>query len=1291
MSSEFVHLHVHSEYSILDGLAGINTLIERTRELGMSALALTDHGALHGAVDFYTAAQEAGIQPIIGCEAYVATRRMDQREPKIDDKQHHLTLLAQDEIGYRNLLTLSSRAHLDGFYYKPRIDRDLLAQHHRGLICLSGCMSGEVARLLLNGQEEQARSVAAWYRDLLGPERYFIELQDQGLEGQDQLNRQLVTLARELELDVVATNDAHYVHSEEHRAHDILLCVQTGSTVNDEKRMRMGTPNFYLRSPAEMAALFGELPQALQNTVAIAERCRLKLEFDRVLLPQFDIPAGHSPDSYLRQLCEEGLVTRYETVTEAHRRRLDYELGVIAKTGYALYFLIVADFVSYARSRGILADPRGSVAGSIVIYCLGISNIDPLKYNIMFERFLHDERLGMPDIDMDFADDRRSEVIQYVTEKYGSDHVAQVITFGTMAARAAVRDVGRVLGMSYGEVDRVAKAIPFGADLAAARNVADVQTLMAEKPQVKELVELAEALEGTPRNASTHAAAVVISADPLIEHVPLQRATKDNKEGSLSSITQWPFGIIEKVGLLKMDFLGLTNLTILDRAVRFVHEHRGETLDLKTLPMDYADDRAKRTYDMLAEGQTTAVFQLESGGMRRCLKQLRPNQITDLIAIVALYRPGPMESIPDFVAAKNGTKQISYLHPDLKPLLEETYGIIVYQDQVLQIARQVAGFSWGEADVLRKAMGKKIATLMAEQQGKFVTRAIQRGYDKEFAETLWQLIEPFAGYGFPKGHAAYYAVVAYQTAYLKANYPVEYLAAVLTAAAGDATKVGEAAAECRRLDVPLLPPSVNHSGLAFQIADAAGSTHGAAIRFGLAAIKNLGEAAIRNLVQAREEGGPFADLADLCRRVDLRQLNRRALESMIKAGVLDDLGERAALLEGLGGALGMAQTEQRARQAGQLSLLDQFADAADSAAAGMSFVLPETAPAERKQRLGWEKELLGLYVSEHPLASIAQSLDAAVSHPLGDLSEELAGQTVRIAGAVAAVRQIPTRKGDIMAAVQVEDLASTIEVVVFPRTFSDTRDLWQEDNMVLVSGRVDVRAEQVQVICERARLFEGNEEAAPPGERHSQLAHAVTVGEAAAVEMAAIDEPSTPPAAVAKEAGQSQDGAPDWFTGEEQEAAAPQTEPAPQAAVAPREEPASPHPSADTDEPEQHRPPAAQPHAGTNGHNGAVHDLAPQRLDIVLRRTANDADDVQRLDELGTLLKRHPGLDRVRLTITMSTARVALALPHEVDANPQIVDAVRRLLGAHGQVGIHPDVEVGTAAVAPAPEPVAAG
>ena len=1285
MSPEFVHLHVHSEYSILDGLARINTLIERTRELGMSALALTDHGALHGVVDFYTAAQEADIQPIIGCEAYVAPRRMDRREPKIDDKNYHLTLLAQDETGYRNLLTLSSRAHLDGFYYKPRIDRDLLSEHHRGLICLSGCQSGEVARLLLNGQEEQARSVAAWYRDLLGPERYFIELQDQGLEGQAALNRQLITLARELDLEVVATNDTHYVRPEESRAHDILLCVQTGSTVNDEKRMRMATPNFYLRSPAEMAALFGELPHALQNTVAIAERCRLKLEFDRILLPQFDIPAAHTPDSYLRQLCEEGLATRYETVTEEHRRRLDYELGVIAKTGYALYFLIVADFVSYARSRGILADPRGSVAGSIVIYCLGISNIDPLRYNIMFERFLHAERLGMPDIDMDFADDRRSEVIQYVTEKYGPDHVAQVITFGTMAARAAVRDVGRVLGMSYGEVDRVAKAIPFGTDLAAARNVADVQNLMAEKPQVKELVELAEALEGTPRNASTHAAAVVISADPLIEHVPLQRATKDNKEGSLSSITQWPFGIIEKVGLLKMDFLGLTNLTILDRAVRFVREHRGEELDLKTLPMDYADERAKRTYDMLAQGQTTAVFQLESGGMRRCLKQLRPNRITDLIAIVALYRPGPMESIPGFVAAKNGTQPISYHHRDLKPLLEETYGIIVYQDQVLQIARKIAGFSWGEADVLRKAMGKKIATLMAEQQGKFVTRAIQRGYDKVFAENLWQLIEPFAGYGFPKGHAAYYAVVAYQTAYLKANYPVEYLAAVLTAAAGDATKVAEAAAECRRLDATLLPPSVNHSGLAFQIADAPESTHGAAIRFGLAAIKNLGGAAIRNLVQAREEGGPFADLADLCQRVDLRQLNRRALESTIKAGALDDLGERAALLEGLNSALGMAQTEQRARQAGQLSLLDQFADAAESAAAGMSFVLPEAPPAERKQRLDWEKELLGLYVSEHPLASIAQSLEAAATHPLGDLSEELTGQTVRIGGAVASVRQIPTRKGDIMAAVQVEDLASNIEVVVFPRTFTETRDLWQEDNVVLVSGRVDVRAEQVQIICERVKLFEGSEEAAPSGEQHSQLAHAVTAGEAAAVEMAAAEVPRTSSAAVAQVAEQSEGGTPSWFTGEEQEEAAPQAEPAP------REEPVRPQPSADVGEPEQRQPPAIQPHAGTNGHNGAFHDLAPQRLDIVLRRTANDADDVQRLDELGTLLKRHPGLDRVRLTITMSTAQVALALPHEVDANPQIVDAVSRLLGSHGQAQLHPDVESGAAVPASSPEPVAAG
>lgn len=1260
MPPEFVHLHVHSEYSILDGLANIEALIKRTRELGMSSLALTDHGALHGVVDFYNAAWEAGVQPIIGCEVYVAPRGMDQREPKIDDKNYHLTLLAQDETGYHNLSTLSSLAHLDGFYYKPRVDRDLLSKHQSGLICLSGCQSGEVAQLLLNGQEEQARSVASWYRDLLGPERYFLELQDQGLDGQTELNRQLVNLARELNLEIVATNDLHYVRPEDARAHDILMCVQTGSTIDDEKRMRMATPNFYLRSPAEMEQLFGELPPALRNTVEIAERCRVKLEFDRILLPQFDIPHNCTPDSYLRQLCEDGLESRYELVTEAHRRRLSYELDVIAKTGYALYFLIVADFVLYARSRGILADPRGSVAGSIVIYCLGISNIDPLKYNIMFERFLHDERLGMPDIDMDFADDRRSEVMRYVTEKYGSDHVAQVITFGTMAARGAIRDVGRVLGISYGDVDRIAKAIPFGMDLAEARSVTAVQTQMAESEQVKELFEYAEALEGTPRNASTHAAAVVISADPLIDHVPLQRATKDNKEGGLSRITQWPFGIIERVGLLKMDFLGLTNLTILDQAVQFVRANRGEEVDLKSLPMDYGDERARRTYDMLAQGETTAVFQLESAGMRRCLKQLRPNQITDLIAIVALYRPGPMESIPDFVAAKNGTQPISYLHPTLQPILDETYGIIVYQDQVLQIARKIAGFSWGEADVLRKAMGKKITSLMSEQQGKFTARAIEKGHDQKFVATLWQLIEPFAGYGFPKGHAAYYAVVAYQTGFLKANYPVEYLAAVLTAASGDATKVSEASTECRRLNVPLLPPSVNHSDLAFQIVDDQRSPYGTAIRFGLAAIKNLGEAASRNLVQARKKDGPFSDLADLCLRVDLRQINRRGLESTTKAGALDDLGERAALLAGLNSALGLAQTEQRARSVGQLSLLDQLTEEDSSATTGVSFALPEVSPADRKQYLGWEKEFLGIYLSEHPLVSIAKSLEAAVTHPIVEIAEELVGQNVRLGGAITSVRLIPTRKGDLMAVVQLEDLESTIEVVVFPRTFNSTRTLWQEDNLVLVKGRVDVRAEQLQIVCESAELFEGTEDAAPGPGGESQLAHEVTPSEAAAIELATRERPPTQKAALAAKEPGPRDVPPAWFTGTGSD-----------------QEESSENSNALTQENNVHKGPPAMGKSRGHIQSESNSSLAPQRLDIVLRRTENDADDIHRVEELGTLLKRHPGLDRVRLTIATPSGDVTLDLPNEVDANPKVVDAVNQLLGLDGKTKVNPDIETG--------------
>jgi DNA polymerase-3 subunit alpha len=1272
--------------SLLDGLARIPDMVARAAAMGQKALAITDHGVLYGIIDFYSAAKAAGVKPIIGVEAYMAPRSLTQREPKIDDKNYHLTLLARDETGYRNLLKIVSRAHLEGFYYKPRADRELLAGHADGLICLSGCMSGEVARLLADGQREQAAQTARWYAELFGKERYFLEVQNQRLTGQDALNQQIVALARELDLPLVATNDSHYVRPEDSRAHDILLCIQTNATVNQENRMRLETSEFYLRSGAEMARAFPGLEEALANTVRIAEQADLKLDFDRVLLPRFDLPEGHTPESHLRLLCNEGLRRRYGTVTQEQQQRLDYELGVIERTGYALYFLIVADYVRFARERGILAVPRGSVAGSLAIYTLGICDVDPLQYGLMFERFLHAERIGMPDIDMDFSDDRREEVIRYVQEKYGHDRVAQIITFGTMAARAAVRDVGRALGLSYAEVDRVAKAIPMGATIDEAAAAGELKTMAQDDPKIKELLELARSMEGIARNASTHAAGVVISRDALEEHVPIQKATK----GESGVITQWPFGVIEKIGMLKMDFLGLANLTILDQARKIIEARHPEiALDLQSLPMDYDDPsgQPKRTFDMLGEGETTAVFQLESGGMRRCLRGLRPNQISDLLAIVALYRPGPMDNIPAFTAAKNGQAPVTYLHPDLEPILSETYGICVYQDQVLQIVREIAGFSWGEADVLRKAMGKKIAALMAEQQDKFLARTVERGYSRDFAEQLWAIIAPFAGYGFPKGHAAAYAVVSYQTAFLKANYPAEYMAAVLTSEAGNADKVAEAVGECRRLGVDVLPPDVNRSGLDFTLED---GQRGTAIRFGLSGVKNVGHGAIAMLLKARDgaangpapaaqhptaPGGqeaasgarPFADLADFCQRVDLRQLNKRAIESLIKAGAMDSLGERAALLAGLDGAMAVGQQDQRARLAGQQSMFELLGGGADEAAP-THFALPTVAPAERRQRLAWEKEMIGLYISEHPLAGIARALRAATTAITSDLSEELAGQTVTLGGFIASQRLLPTKKGDLMAAVELEDLAGSVEVVVFPRTYAAHRDLLKEDQILLVRGKVDTRDDRPKILCESIELFEaGDIESEPeddsqaPGE---QTAYPLDRSEAEFAESAGTEaerlfgngtQVSTPRPA-AWPAPPTTSG-PNGTTHAYAATMAPPGPPAGAADHAAGGTPDSPAYGGDGGDDAFARFPvrdeASSPSAAT-----------ARIVDLVLERSTRDERDVDRLVRLAELLDRYPGPDRVVLRILRNGRdSTALERADRVDACDELLQEVARELG----------------------------
>jgi DNA polymerase-3 subunit alpha len=846
--AEFVHLHVHSEYSLLDGAAQLEKLVHKAKALRFPALALTDHGNLFGAVDFYLAAQKAGIKPILGCELYVAPggRRERASQEGGYEGANHLTVLVRDLAGYRNLIKLVSKAYLEGFYYKPRVDKELLAAHADGLLVLSGCLNSEVSRLIAAGDVEQARQTAGWYRDVFGKDHYFMEVQAHGLDEQARVTAETLNIARALGAPIVGTNDAHYLEAGHARAHEALLCIQTGSTLIDPKRWRFATDEFYVKSAEEMAQVFRELPEACPNTLAVAERCNLTLEFGTFHLPRYLVPGGHTLESYLGHLTREGLRRRYgPDPGEAIEARLAHELGIIEKMGFAGYFLVVWDFIHYARQQGIAVGPgRGSSAGSLVAYCLGITNIDPIRYGLLFERFLNPERISMPDMDIDFADDRRDAIIRYVADKYGRDRVAHIITFGTLGAKAAIRDVGRVLGMTYADVDRIAKLVPgFPLNITleeAYQKAPPLAEMVRSQAQLRELWEVARALEGCTRHASVHASAVVISDEPLDEHIPLY---KDPKRPEL--ITGYAMGPIEKLGLLKMDFLGLRTLTVLANPVALIREARGVSVDLDALPLDDA-----LTYELLGEAKTFGVFQLESSGMRDALRGLRPERLEDVIAMVSLYRPGPMDLIPDFIARKHGRAKITYEHPAMEKFTRETYGIMVYQEQIMQIASEMAGFTMGEADTLRRAMGKKDRELMATQRDKFVAGCAERGTAPPKAERVWELMEKFAGYGFNKSHAAAYALVAYQTAYFKANYPVEFMAALLTSEMGDTDKIVKYVEECRTMGIRVDPPDVNASAVRFSVA-------GGAIRFGLAAIRNVGEAAMESILATRDKDGPF--------------------------------------------------------------------------------------------------------------------------------------------------------------------------------------------------------------------------------------------------------------------------------------------------------------------------------------------------------------------------------------------------------------------------------------------------
>ena len=1055
----FTHLHVHTEYSLLDGMCRIPQLVSQAREFGMDSLAITDHGAMYGVIEFYRSAREAGIKPIIGCEIYLAPGSRSGRDAA-DRNHYHLILLAKNYTGYQNLIQLVTKAHLEGFYYRPRVDKELLEQHHDGLIALSSCLFGELPRLILGGRFQDAKQAAQWYRQVFGD--FYLEIQRQPISELEQVNQALIAMSEELGIPLVATNDIHYIRREDAPAHDLLLCIGTNSSIHDEKRLKMASDTLYLRSPEEMAELFRDIPQALDNTERIASMCDLTLEFGRLHLPEIELPPGKTADEFLAALCYENLPRYYPRPTEEIKQRLDYELEVIKKTQFANYFLVVWDIISFVKERNILFGVRGSAAASIVLHCLGITAVDPIEHRLVFERFLNLERKEMPDIDLDFQDDRRDEVIAYVSQKYGQDHVAQIITFGTLGARAAIRDVGRALGMTYSDVDRVARLVPYSPTMTLARALNEnneLGSIYHDDQIIRNLVDSARKVEGIARHASTHAAGVVISREPLTKYVPLQRGSKVN--GQESVMTQFSMGDIAEIGLLKMDFLGLANLTILGKAREIIAENHGIEIDLYHIPMDDA-----RTFNLLSSGETTGVFQLEGAGMRRNIKELKPTIFSDIAAMVALYRPGPMEHIPTFIKAKHGLEPIRYPHPALGSILQETYGVIVYQDQVLFIVREFAGYSLGQADIFRKAMGKKIPEVMKKERRRFIEGAKKNKFSEDLATQVFNLIEPFAGYAFNKAHSVSYALIAYQTAYLKANYPAEYITAFLIIHADQPEKVASAVAECRRLGINVLPPDINRSQVNFAIEKDGAAP---AIRFGLSAIKNVGPGAVEPMVAERNRNGEFRSIEDLCRRCELRGINRRVVESLIKAGAFDPLGKRAALLSNVNRIIALAQREQRQRESGQATMFDFWGEATPVPMPSLDLGTTDDVP--MKEKLAWEKELTGVYLSEHPFSAVAGELSAETTL-VGQIDVELVGQMVHIVGMVGSVRQLFSRERKPFASAVLEDLSGQLEIMVWPKVFAETGELWQEGNILEVHGKVRVREDRVQLSCEKACLYQ---------------------------------------------------------------------------------------------------------------------------------------------------------------------------------------------------------------------------
>ena len=1058
----FVHLHNHTEYSLLDGASRIPAMVARAAELGMPALGLTDHGVMYGAIHFYKACREAGIKPIIGCEVYVAPRSRLLREGRVDRDPNHLTLLAADHEGYVNLMRLCTVGQMEGMYYKPRIDKEILAERSKGLIALSGCLQGEAASRIVDGDVDGARESVASYRDIFGKDRFLLEVQRHGIDKQVEVNTVLARFSKEFGLRVCATNDLHYVHRHDSEAHDVLLCLQTGARFNDPNRWRFSTQENYLKTPAEMIEAFADMPEALASTLEVADQCDLKLELGVSLLPPFDVPDGLKPDQYLKKLVAKGMEWRFGQPSPAVRERADQELSVISQTGYASYFLIVWDFYNFARQNGIMVGPgRGSAAGSLVSYCLGITNLDPLQHGLIFERFLNIDRVSMPDIDCDFSVEGREKVIRYVSEKYGTDRVAQIITFTTMASKAAIRDVGRVLEVPLRDTDRLAKLVPVWQGRSktledTVKEIPEFREAYESSEEAKRLIDVAKALEGVSRNVSTHAAGVVIAPEPLVHYTPLQFGP-----GREAVITQYDMKAVGDIGLLKIDFLGLQNLDIIATCLRLIKERTGAVIDIEKIPYDDA-----KTYRLISDGDTHGVFQLEGAGMRRMIMDMRPSRFEDIIVTIALFRPGPMQDIPAYVARKHGRERIEYPHEWLEPILESTYGVFTYQEQVMEAARVLAGFKLSEADILRSAMGKKDRVKMAQQRQKFVKGAVAKGIADQAAEHLFDRIAAFASYGFNKSHSAAYAVISYQTAYLKANYPLEYMTALLVNMEGNAERVATAIVDCRLRGIDVLAPDINRSRTDFSMSDSEvpsplrgeGQGEGRGrILFGLAAIKNVGRHAVESIVTLRDSDGVFKSLEDLCERTSaVQDVNRRVLESLVQSGACDSLGERARLIAALDHAVSRAERARRDRESGQTSLLDMVGS--PEAVPDDYGLTLDVAPMAGDEKLRLEKELLGLYLSDHPLRRITAELAKLSDTQAVEVTSALQDTEVRVAGLVREVRRVVTRKGQIMAYATLEDLTGSVDVVLFPRVFEQTRLLFEPDKVVVVQGKVDARA-----------------------------------------------------------------------------------------------------------------------------------------------------------------------------------------------------------------------------------------